>query len=199
MAGIDVFFALLQEPLKMLPRYSRTNAVYSAMLANALLTRTNPVTVLPAKEAAECLDEIRISAPARAAMSQAMMQAANQKPSPAHQVAVVGLGYSGPPTAAVLASSGWNVCGVDVSRRVVETVNAGGVHIEDFRESPALEIAEVLPAAFDGTGAKLVPLDPALREAEVVVVLADHTACRHLGSDDLVGKLVYDARGMLSK
>ena len=196
-------------------------------------------------------------------MSQAMMQAANQKPSPAHQVAVVGLGYSGPPTAAVLASSGWNVCGVDVSRRVVETVNAGGVHIEerdldtlvqevvaaqslvasvevptasfymiavptplddqmapdieDFRESPALEIAEalarshgehillvepvaeVLPAAFDGTGAKLVPLDPALREAEVVVVLVGHTACRHLGSDDLVGKLVYDARGMLSK
>ncbi len=50
MAGIDLFFALLQEPLKMLPRYSRTNAVYSAMLANALLTRTNPVTVLPAKD-----------------------------------------------------------------------------------------------------------------------------------------------------
>lgn len=75
--------------------------------------------------------------------------------------------------------------------------------IDGFRESPALEIAEalarshgehillvervaeVLPAAFDGTGAKLVPLDSALREAEVVVVL--------------VGKLVYDAQGVLSK
>jgi len=89
--------------------------------------------------------------------------------------------------------------------------------IDDFRESPALEIAEALalshgerillvepftdslPAAFDGTGAKLLPLDPALREAEVVVVLVDHTAFKHLGSQDLAGKLVYDARGMLSK
>ncbi|MEM7687911.1 MAG: UDP-N-acetyl-D-mannosamine dehydrogenase, partial [Pseudomonadota bacterium] len=50
---------------------------------------------------------------------------------PAHQVAVIGLGYIGLPTAAVLASYGWNVCGVDVSENVVETVNAGGVHIEE--------------------------------------------------------------------
>ncbi|WFL75975.1 UDP-N-acetyl-D-mannosamine dehydrogenase [Altererythrobacter arenosus] len=54
-------------------------------------------------------------------------------PEPAfdHQVAVVGLGYIGLPTAAVLASYGWSVCGVDVSPRVVETVNSGGVHIEE--------------------------------------------------------------------
>ncbi|NQX95930.1 MAG: nucleotide sugar dehydrogenase, partial [Erythrobacter sp.] len=50
---------------------------------------------------------------------------------PEHQVAVIGLGYIGLPTAAVLASYGWNVCGVDVSEKVVETVNAGGVHIEE--------------------------------------------------------------------
>ncbi|MEP3052430.1 MAG: UDP-N-acetyl-D-mannosamine dehydrogenase [Erythrobacter sp.] len=48
-----------------------------------------------------------------------------------HQIAVVGLGYIGLPTAAVLASYGWNVCGVDISERVVETVNSGGVHIEE--------------------------------------------------------------------
>ncbi|WP_234027168.1 UDP-N-acetyl-D-mannosamine dehydrogenase [Erythrobacter sp. KY5] len=53
------------------------------------------------------------------------------QPAPDHQVVVVGLGYIGLPTAAVLASHGWNVCGVDVSEKVVETVNAGGVHIEE--------------------------------------------------------------------
>ncbi|GMN01978.1 UDP-N-acetyl-D-mannosamine dehydrogenase [Erythrobacter sp. MTPC3] len=52
-------------------------------------------------------------------------------PATDHQIAVIGLGYIGLPTAAVLASYGWNVCGVDVSEKVVETVNAGGVHIEE--------------------------------------------------------------------
>ncbi len=53
------------------------------------------------------------------------------QPAPDHQIAVIGLGYIGLPTAAVLASYGWDVCGVDVSQHVVETVNAGGVHIEE--------------------------------------------------------------------
>lgn len=57
--------------------------------------------------------------------------AAERHPAPDHQVAVIGLGYIGLPTAAVLASYGWNVCGVDVSESVVETVNAGRVHIEE--------------------------------------------------------------------
>ena len=47
------------------------------------------------------------------------------------QVAVVGLGYIGLPTAAVLASYGWRVCGVDICESVVQTVNGGGVHIEE--------------------------------------------------------------------
>ena len=47
---------------------------------------------------------------------------------PEHQVAVVGLGYIGLPTAAVLASYGWSVCGVDVSPRlsVLRTVEPAG-------------------------------------------------------------------------
>ena len=56
---------------------------------------------------------------------------AKVQPAPDHQVAVIGLGYIGLPTAAVLASHGWNVCGVDVSEKVVQTVNAGGIHIEE--------------------------------------------------------------------
>ncbi|WP_343313825.1 UDP-N-acetyl-D-mannosamine dehydrogenase [Brucella sp. BE17] len=44
-------------------------------------------------------------------------------------VCVVGLGYIGLPTAAVMASRGQTVIGVDVASHVVETINAGKVHI----------------------------------------------------------------------
>ncbi|MGD6978499.1 MULTISPECIES: UDP-N-acetyl-D-mannosamine dehydrogenase [Citricoccus] len=42
-------------------------------------------------------------------------------------VAVIGLGYIGLPTAAILAKSGIRVFGVDVSQRTVDAVNAGEV------------------------------------------------------------------------
>lgn len=48
---------------------------------------------------------------------------------PPHDVCVVGLGYVGLPTAAVLATHGMRVAGVDVRAEVVETINAGNVHI----------------------------------------------------------------------
>lgn len=44
-------------------------------------------------------------------------------------VCVIGLGYIGLPTAAVLASHGHTVVGVDVNRRAVDTINAGRIHI----------------------------------------------------------------------
>ena len=47
------------------------------------------------------------------------------------QVTVLGLGYIGLPTAALIARSGCRVTGVDVSEKVVETVNSGKVHIEE--------------------------------------------------------------------
>ncbi len=46
-------------------------------------------------------------------------------------VAVLGLGYIGLPTAAVIARTGARVLGVDVDAHVVETVNSGRVHIEE--------------------------------------------------------------------
>jgi len=46
-------------------------------------------------------------------------------------VLVAGLGYIGLPTAVVIARSGLKVRGVDVSPQVVETVNAGRIHIEE--------------------------------------------------------------------
>ncbi|MCU0949219.1 MAG: hypothetical protein MUF47_13385 [Porphyrobacter sp.] len=56
-----------------------------------------------------------------------------------------------------------------------------------------------MPKAFDGTGAQLVTLDAGLRQAEIVVVLVDHTAFKHLGPEHLAGKLVFDTRGMLRR
>ncbi|WP_066647115.1 MULTISPECIES: UDP-N-acetyl-D-mannosamine dehydrogenase [Sphingomonas] len=47
------------------------------------------------------------------------------------KVAVIGLGYIGLPTAAVIARTGVEVLGIDVSDHVVETVNSGKVHIEE--------------------------------------------------------------------
>ena len=47
------------------------------------------------------------------------------------KVSVIGLGYIGLPTAALIARGGCQVVGVDVSAHVVETVNSGRVHIEE--------------------------------------------------------------------
>ena len=44
-------------------------------------------------------------------------------------VSVVGLGYIGLPTAALLATEGYSVLGVDVGQRTVDTINQGKVHI----------------------------------------------------------------------
>lgn len=46
-------------------------------------------------------------------------------------VCVVGLGYIGLPTAAIVARAGCMVHGVDVSSHVVDTINRGEIHIEE--------------------------------------------------------------------
>jgi UDP-N-acetyl-D-mannosaminuronic acid dehydrogenase len=45
------------------------------------------------------------------------------------KVSVIGLGYIGLPTAALLASNGYSVVGVDISEDVVKTINQGNIHI----------------------------------------------------------------------
>lgn len=47
------------------------------------------------------------------------------------EICVLGLGYIGLPTASILATHGFKVHGVDIHQRVVETVNKGGIHIEE--------------------------------------------------------------------
>ena len=62
------------------------------------------------------------------------------------QVSVIGLGYIGLPTAAVIASRGIKVCGVDVSSETVDTINQGDIHIVE----PDLDII-VRGAVMTGT------------------------------------------------
>lgn len=45
------------------------------------------------------------------------------------KVSIIGLGYIGLPTSAVLASRGVNVIGVDVNPEIVDTINEGRIHI----------------------------------------------------------------------
>jgi UDP-N-acetyl-D-mannosaminuronic acid dehydrogenase len=51
------------------------------------------------------------------------------------KVVMMGLGYIGLPTAAVAASKGINVLGVDINQNVVDTINSGKIHIVE----PGLE------------------------------------------------------------
>jgi UDP-N-acetyl-D-mannosaminuronic acid dehydrogenase len=87
-------------------------------------------------------------------------------------------------------------------------------NIDDFRESPALEIAErlahrfgnqiavvepyatALPKAFEGSGAVLVPLDEALGQCEVLILLVDHDVFKAIPLDRRSSKAVYDTRGI---
>ena len=44
-------------------------------------------------------------------------------------ISIIGLGYIGLPTAALLASNGYSVVGMDVSEHAVNTINQGKIHI----------------------------------------------------------------------
>jgi UDP-N-acetyl-D-glucosamine dehydrogenase len=54
------------------------------------------------------------------------------------RIAVVGLGYVGLPLAVEFGRAGFRVTGIDTNQRVVDTVAAGGSHVEDV---PAAEVA----------------------------------------------------------
>ena len=47
------------------------------------------------------------------------------------EVCVIGLGYIGLPTAAIIARANCRVTGIDVSQAVVDTINRGEIHIEE--------------------------------------------------------------------
>jgi len=45
------------------------------------------------------------------------------------KVCIIGLGYIGLPTAALLANRGYDVHGVDIVQSIVDTINQGKIHI----------------------------------------------------------------------
>jgi UDP-N-acetyl-D-mannosaminuronic acid dehydrogenase len=79
------------------------------------------------------------------------------------KVAVIGLGYIGLPTAAVLAGRGVEVVGVDVNPAVIRTLAAGDIHIVE----PELDV--VVRAAVQGKRLRPV-LAPEPAEAFVIAV-----------------------------
>jgi len=76
---------------------------------------------------------------------------------------VVGLGYIGLPTAAVLASRGYQVHGVEVNPTVVDTINAGNIHIIE----PELDI---LVRAAVQTGSLKAHATPELADVFIIAV-----------------------------
>ncbi|EED32009.1 Ndp-n-acetyl-d-galactosaminuronic acid dehydrogenase oxidoreductase protein [gamma proteobacterium NOR5-3] len=86
-------------------------------------------------------------------------------------VSVLGLGYIGLPTAAILAVRGHQVHGVDVSEHVVQTLSDGAIHIVE----PGLDI--VVSGAIK-SGALTVSLDVAPADVFILAVptpfLEDH-------------------------
>ncbi|MGQ9682101.1 MAG: hypothetical protein ACUVX9_06175 [Anaerolineae bacterium] len=79
-----------------------------------------------------------------------------------NKLCILGLGYIGLPTAAMFASHGFEVIGVDVNGHVVEVLNNGDVHIREAglktlvlaaRQSGKLRVAKAPePRADHGTG-----------------------------------------------
>lgn len=87
-------------------------------------------------------------------------------------------------------------------------------NIDDFRESPALDVAlhlaqafgdriklvepyaKDLPCSFKGTGAALMDLNEALATCDILVLLVDHTVFKQVPRHRLDGKTVYDTRGI---
>ena len=90
-------------------------------------------------------------------------------------------------------------------------------NIDDFRESPALYIAqqlakkfgdrikivepycESLPPQFAGTGAQLVDLEQAFATCDIVIILVDHAAFKIAAPDQYAGKILLDTRGIYTK
>src|SRR3990167_9124599 len=79
------------------------------------------------------------------------------------KVSVIGLGYIGLPTAAVLASRRMPVVGVDICQETVDTVNRGEIHIIE----PELDM--VVHAAVSG-GYLQAALTPVAADVFIIAV-----------------------------
>ncbi len=87
-------------------------------------------------------------------------------------------------------------------------------NIDDFRESPALNIAEklahkygeriqivepycdTLPPQFDGSGAVHVSLEKAFTDCDIIILLVDHDAFKNAAPEQYADKALLDTRGL---
>ena len=74
------------------------------------------------------------------------------------KVVTVGLGYIGLPTSALIANNGIHVHGVDVNQKVVDTINAGKIHIVE----PSLDEAVAKAVAAGYLKADTKPVEAAV-------------------------------------
>jgi UDP-N-acetyl-D-mannosaminuronic acid dehydrogenase len=129
----------------------------------------------------------------------------------------MGLGYIGLPTAAVVARSGASVLGIDVHQSVVDTVNAGQVHIEEvdldalvqgvvsrglLRASTTVEASDVfliaVPTPFDENHAPDIghvlsaarTISPVLKAGDLVIL----ESTSPVGTTDAVRDLIAELR-----
>ena len=94
------------------------------------------------------------------------------------KVCVIGLGYIGLPTASLLATKGFEVVGVDISQKVVNTINQGEIHIVE----PDLDILVKSAVHSGNLSASLEPC-----EADVFII-AVPTPFKDGGPDHISGK-----------
>jgi UDP-N-acetyl-D-mannosaminuronic acid dehydrogenase len=82
--------------------------------------------------------------------------------------------------------------------------------VDDLRESPALKIAHTLQAQVEGRvvvvepnlsaidGLETVPLEEALREADIIVTLVSHRSFRHIDRELTKDRVIIDLCGVIS-
>ena len=133
------------------------------------------------------------------------------------KVVMMGLGYIGLPTAALIASRGINVQGIDVNQSVVDTINKGKIHIVEpaldglvkhvverglLKASTTVEAADVyliaVPTPFKGDyepGLKYVEsatrmILPNLKEGNLFII----ESTSPVGTTDKMAQIIFEKR-----
>ena len=138
------------------------------------------------------------------------------------EVVTIGLGYIGLPTSALIASHGTNVLGVDINRKVVDTINQGKIHIVEpdldeivskavsngffkasIKPSSANVYLIVVPTPFKGNHepdisfveAATKGVIPLLKKGDLFII----ESTSPIGTTEKMQKLIYAARPELKK
>ena len=91
-------------------------------------------------------------------------------------VCILGLGYIGLPTASMLATCGYQVVGVDISERVVKTINKSEIHIEE----PGLQ---TMVQAGIASGRLRAQMEPAHADVFIIAVPTPITEQKKAGME----------------